>query len=478
MKQIDVLHVSIEYYPAAKAGGLADVVGALPKYLNANDFNMAVVIPKHQTNWILDQEWEQVFSGKVKVGAEQYDFTVQQHTPFGEHPLYVIDLPGLFDRKSIYIDTGTGYGYTDDHLRNIAFQISVLEWITSLRKFPKVLHCHDHHTGLLPFMMNHSTRYKKLYKIPTVFTIHNGAYHGAFSWEEEHLLPSFDMQVKGLLDWGNQINPLACGVKCCWKLTTVSPGYMEELRYNSNGLETLFEQESEKSVGLINGIDIDVWDPATDPLIKTHLKKDLTDFKQKNKKELAKQFKFDASLPLVTFIGRFAYEKGAQILPDLFCRYLDKHQDVVFLVLGTGDKFIEKLLEETQKMYPQNVCVYIGYDESLAHHLYAGSDFLIMPSKVEPCGLNQMYAMRYGTIPVVNAVGGLKDTVIDIKRKDGYGICFQAATVFSAFEAVERAIKLYTDQKSFNRLQNKAAKLDFSWKASARQYAAIYQTLK
>ena len=477
MKQIDVLHVSIEYFPAAKAGGLADVVGALPKYLNAKDFNMAVVIPKHHTNWILNEDWEQVFSGKIKVAEEQYDFSVQQHNPLAEHPLYVIDLPGLFDRNSIYIDTSTGYGYTDDHVRNVAFQMAVLEWIITLRKFPKVIHCHDHHTGLIPFMMNHCEYYKRLKKVPTVFTIHNGAYHGAFSWEDENLLPSFDMQVKGLLDWGNQINPLACGVKCCWKLTTVSPGYMEELRYNSNGLESLFEQESEKSIGLINGIDVDVWNPATDPRIKSHLKKDLSLFKQKNKKELAKKFKFDASLPLITFIGRLAYEKGAQILPDLFCRYLHKNKDVVFLVLGTGDKFIETLLEKTQNMYPENVRVKIGYDESLAHHLYAGSDFLIMPSKVEPCGLNQMYAMRYGTIPIVNTVGGLKDTVIDINKKEGYGICFKTATVFSAFEAVQRAAKLYENQKKFNQFRSKVSKLDFSWKASAKQYSSIYQNL-
>jgi len=477
VNQIDVLHVSIEYFPAAKAGGLADVVGALPKYLNANNFNMAVVIPKHHTKWILDQEWEQIFSGKVKVGSDQFDFNVQQYVPFEEHPLYVVDLPGLFDRESIYIDEGTGYGYTDDHVRNIAFQMAVLEWIITLRQFPKVIHCHDHHTGLLPFMMNHCAYYKKLHKIPTVFTIHNGAYHGSFSWQQENLIPTFDLQVKGLLDWDNQINPLACGVKCCWKLTTVSPGYMEELRYNSNGLESLFEQESAKSVGLINGIDIDVWNPATDPRIKTHLKKDVAVFKQKNKKELAKKFKFDAALPLVTFIGRLAYEKGAQILPDLFSRYLDKYPNLIFLVLGTGDKYIEKLLENTQKMYPENVRVHIGYDESLAHHLYAGSDFLIMPSKVEPCGLNQMYAMRYGTIPMVTTVGGLKDTVIDINSKEGYGICFHSATVFSAFEAVQRASELYNNKKSFARFQKKVTNLDFSWKASAKQYASIYENL-
>ncbi len=478
VEQLDVLHVSIEYFPAAKAGGLADVVGALPKYLNENNFDTAVVIPKHHTTWILAQKWNPVYKGKVKIGSKVYLFSISSHDDFDSHALYVLDLPGLFDRQSIYIDTETGYGYTDDHLRNIVFQTAVLEWLNSMRQYPKTLHCHDHHTGLIPFMINHCTQYQKLNKIPTVFTIHNGAYHGAFDWKDADLLPSFDRNAKGLLDWDNQINPLACGVKCCWKLTTVSPGYMDELRYDSNGLESLFNQEKDKSVGVINGIDTGVWNPATDTRLDTVYKKSIATFKQANKKALAEEFDFDIRLPLVTFIGRLAYEKGAQILPDLFCRYLDKQQDVTFLVLGTGDKNTEKLLTNVQKMYPQNIQVRIGYDESLAHQLYAGSDFLLMPSKVEPCGLNQMYAMRYGTIPIVNNVGGLRDTVIDLQKKDGYGICFQKATVFSAMDAVQRAAGIYQDSKEMKRLQKKVFELDFSWNASAQQYADIYQTLR
>lgn len=478
MKQLDVLHVSMEYYPAAKAGGLADVVGALPKYLNRNNFFTAVVIPKHHTKWIVKQKWTTVHEGKIKINNDSHPFAVQQIENFEEDPLFVIDIAGYFDRESIYIDDQTGYGYTDDHIRNVIFQTAVLQWVSKLRHFPKAIHCHDHHTGLLPFMMNHCIDYEKLSKIPTVFTIHNGAYHGAFDWKHEYLIPRYDMNAKGLLDWGNQINPLACGIKCCWQLTTVSPGYMDELRYDSNGLESLFEQEASKSLGVINGIDTAVWNPATDERIDTVMKKDLAEFKQANKKALAIQFDLDLSLPLVTFIGRLAYEKGAQILPDLFCRYLDKSQDLIFLVLGTGNKDTEKLLLNVQKMYPENIKVQIGYDESLAHQLYAGSDFLLMPSKVEPCGLNQMYAMRYGTIPIVNSVGGLRDTVIDIKQPDGYGICFHKANVFNADEAIRRAVACYETKNEMLQMQKRVTKLDFSWKQSAKQYVKIYQTLK
>ena len=478
MKQLDVLHVSIEYYPAAKAGGLADVVGALPKYLNKNKFHTAVVMPKHSTKWINNQKWKPIYDGKVTIKKDVYSFTVNQYHALDEHPLYAIDLPGLFDRESIYIDTETGFGYTDDHVRNIVFQMAVLDWVSSLSKIPKVMHCHDHHTGLLPFMMKNCPAYKKLNKVPSVFTIHNGAYHGAFDWDYKYLIPKFNKKVKGLLEWNNQINPLACGIKCCWKLTTVSPGYMSELSHQSNGLESLFQHEIKKSVGVINGIDTDVWNPATDERIDKHLKRDINTFKKANKKELANQFKFDLALPLVTFIGRLAYEKGADLLPDLFARYLSENQDVTFLVLGTGDKDTQKMLEHVQEMYPENIQVHIGYDESLAHQLYAGSDFILMPSRVEPCGLNQMYAMRYGSIPVVNSIGGLRDTVVDITQKDGYGISFQKANVFSAYGAIQRAARIYTDDKELKRLRKLIAGLDFSWNQSATKYSEIYQTLQ
>ena len=479
MKQLDVLHVSLEYYPAAKAGGLADVVGALPKYLNKNKMHTAVIMPKHSTKWIMAQKWKSVFKGAVHhVDYRSYDFSVEVYHDLDEHPLYVMDIPGLFDRESVYIDQYTGNGYLDGYKRNIVFQRAVLDWISSMKRLPKTLHCHDHHTGLLPFMMKYCYNYKKLCKIPTVFTIHNGAYHGTIGWDMNYLIPKYDPMEGGKLEWNSMINPLASGVKCCWKLTTVSPGYMDELRYNSNGLEYLFAAEVGKSQGVINGIDLNVWDPTTDEMIDTVLKKDLTAFKKANKKALTGQFDIDMSLPLVTFIGRLAYEKGAHLLHDLFCRYLYDFKNVNLLVLGTGDKHIQHQLVNAQKMYPKNVHVHIGYDEALAHQLYAGSDFLIMPSRVEPCGLNQMYAMRYGTIPVVNSVGGLRDTVVDISQEDGYGIRFEGANVYAAYEAIKRATALYEDSKEMKSLQKRVVNLDFSWKQSAAKYTKIYQTLK
>lgn len=473
---LDVLHISFEYFPAAKAGGLADVVGALPKYLNQGKFKTAVVIPKHSTKWILAQKWKKIHSSKIDLFNSDLAYSVYQYDG-KEHPLYVIESKGLFDRESIYIDKISGHGYEDEVQRSVAFQMMTLDWLLSFKKAPKVLHCHDHHTGLIPFFIKYSKKYTKLEKVPTVFTIHNGEYHGAFDWKKSHLLPAFDISKQGLLDWDNQINPLATGVKCAWKITTVSPGYMEELRYKSSGLESLITQEQEKSLGVINGIDTNVWDPSEDPMIHKHLNGDLKAFKAENKKALGKTFKFDIRKPVITFIGRFAHEKGVQYLPDLITRYLSFKEDVSFLILGTGSKDLEQLLSKTKELYPENCDLVLAYDEKLAHQLYAGSDFLIMPSKVEPCGLNQMYAMRYGTIPIVHGVGGLKDTVTDIKEKNGYGIRFDSLSVYNAFDAVKRASELYSDENKFEKIRKKVLAMDFSWNKSTKSYKDIYTSL-
>ena len=473
---LDVLHISFEYFPAAKAGGLADVVGALPKYLNQGKLNSAVVIPNHGTKWILAQKWTKVYTADIKLFDADFSYAIYKFDGKA-HPLYVVDAPGLFDRASIYINKETGQGYKDEVQRSIAFQIMVMDWLLSFKKPAKVLHCHDHHTGLIPFFIKYSKQYTKLKNIPTVFTIHNGEYHGSFDWKQSHLLPSFDISKQGLLDWGNLINPLATGIKCAWKVTTVSPGYMEELRYNSSGLETLIEQESEKSLGVINGIDTTVWDPSTDAMIAKNLNGDLASFKAENKKALEKTFKVDFRKPIITFIGRFAHEKGVQFLPDLITRYLSFKDDVSFLILGTGSKDLELLLQKTKALFPKNCDLVLAYDEKLAHQLYAGSDFLIMPSKVEPCGLNQMYAMRYGTIPIVHGVGGLKDTVVDFREKNGYGIRFDRLTVYDAFDAVKRAAELYSDEKKFFKIREKVLALDFSWERSAKSYKNIYSSL-
>lgn len=475
-----VLHVSAECYPAAKAGGLGDVVGALPKYLGSIGAPAGVVIPKYRLKWIESHTFTPVYKGAVRLHNYYTPFTIEreQGDTLG-FPLFVADIPGKFDRPGIYADPG-GYGYGDETERYLSFQQAVLQWIRHTPGKPQVLHCHDHHTGLIPFLVKHCPEYRDLQRTPTVFTIHNGMYHGAFSWEKMYLLPLFDAEARGLLDWNNTINPLAVGIKCAWRVTTVSPSYLEELRHHSNGLESLVYHEQHKSVGILNGIDADVWNPRSDDYIaKTLDKNKLDEFKEVNKRVLAQRFAIDMNLPLVSFIGRLVGEKGADMLPDLINRVLQSGMQLNFVVLGTGEPHVQNALNQMRYHLQGRFDASLEYNEGLAHQLYAGSDYLFMPSRVEPCGLNQMYAMRYGTIPIVRSVGGLRDTVPDIGEPDGSGrgIRFDNFNLDDGRLALYRAVQLYQDKEQFEKIRRKIAQIDFSWERSALQYKKIYDEL-
>ncbi len=477
-KTTQVLHISAECYPAAKIGGLADVVGSLPKYLGPLGVDSPVIIPKYHLPWILKQSYKEVHRGTFQLGyySQPYVIEKQKGTELG-FPLYVVDLPGKFDRPGIYADP-SGHHYGDEPERYLAFQRAVLAWVQSWKKKPDILHCHDHHTGLIPFMIRHSPDYADLSGIATVFTIHNGRYHGAFGWDRLHLLPFFDGAARGLIDWGGAINPLAAAIKTCWTLTTVSYNYLQELKVDSNGLEWLYHEESPKSVGILNGIDNEVWDPASDERISFQLKKSIPYFKRANKKTLLQSFGLDKKLPLVAFIGRFAREKGADLLPDLIYQTLINNFGVNLLVLGSGNPMLEDALNGLKPLFPKRYNTYIGYSEDLAHQIYAGADFLLMPSRVEPCGLNQMYAMRYGTLPIVRRTGGLVDSVTDIGDPGGCGIMFNHVLVGDILHAFSRAIDLYSDKSAFQAFQENVMQLDFSWQRSAQEYLKVYTSVK
>jgi starch synthase len=468
-----VLHISTECYPAAKAGGMGDVVGALPIYLPEVGYKASVIIPKYSNKWISEQETKAVANGKFLLGGESIVYSVERVVSEEQvFPLFVLDIPGKFDRASIYL-ADNGEAFPDEAERNISFQLSILEWVASMKKKFDILHCHDHMTGLIPFLISHTDRYKSLEKIPTFFTIHNGQYRGVFDWSKAKLLPDFDITKSGLLEWDDSIHSLATAIKCATRINTVSPSYMEELSEDFDRLTSLIRGVSEKTLGILNGIDTNVWDPKGDPMIIHHLKKSPKLFKSKNKEALAEQYGFDPSLPLVSFIGRFAYEKGADLLSGAMDQILRFHKDIQFFVLGSGDRKIEEAVSALQRTYPENVIAVIAYDEALAHKIYAGSDFILMPSRFEPCGLNQMYAMRYGTTPIARYTGGLKDTVPDI-GDGGNGIRFLRASEQDIVYSIGRAVEFYNDKKSYLDHTKKIMKLDFSWKQSAQQYADNY----
>lgn len=467
-----VFHLSAECYPVAKVGGLADVVGALPKYQVKAGIQAAVAMPFYNRKFVQQNEFDIVFYGVTALGEKEYDFEIwkEKKNVLG-FELYLVKIPGLIDRENIY-------SYPDETQQFIAYQLTFLNWIKT-QPLPDIIHCHDHHSGLVPFLIAHAPEYSRLSKIQTVFTIHNGQYHGAFGWEKFSYLPEVDDTQLGLLDWSGGINPLASAIKCCSLYTTVSPSYMEELSWNSNGLESLFQVESAKGVGIVNGIDVQVWDPKTDEMIAgKYNKASALSGKRKNKEALCERFKLSVDLPLISFIGRLVTEKGADLLAAAIARSIAQHHgEVNFLILGTGDPETELELLKLRDVTPDYYRTYIGYDETLSHLIYAGSDFLLMPSRVEPCGLNQLYALRYGTVPMVRSTGGLKDTVVDFGDPGGYGIRFEQPSVADICQSVDRAIVLYQDNNTFLKIRKTMMELDFSWDKSAKQYSDLYESL-
>lgn len=468
-----IYHISAECFPVAKVGGLADVVGALPKYLNQQGHSTKVVVPGYDNKFVNENSFTIVHNGKLKMGSFYFDYSIlKEKTNKLGFELYLIAIPKLFDRPNVY-------SYDDDSERFTAFQIAFLNWIIETNQRPDILHCHDHHTGLIPFMIQNCYNYDTLKNIPTVLTIHNGQYQGWMGFDKLQYIPNFPQSKTHFLAWNDLINPLASAIKCAWKITTVSPTYLDEISYSANGLENLFRFERSKSVGILNGIDTQIWNPKTDELLSYHY--DIDDFKQgklNNKKFLCQQFKLDPSKPLFTFIGRLVHEKGADLLPEVCDLILRRNpNEINVLILGSGDSTVENELKQLQNFHHGNYNCYIGYNEKLAHIIYAGADFLLMPSRVEPCGLNQMYALRYGTIPIVRRTGGLKDTIIDI-GDGGFGICHDNVSISDINYSVTRAIDLYNDKTKLSNTITKAMQQDHSWDSVAQQYINIYQSLK
>ncbi|MCK8520039.1 glycogen synthase [Aquimarina sp. D1M17] len=465
-----ILHISFECYPIAKVGGLADVVGALPKYQQKLDHKSSVILPYYENKFRQSAEFKEIGNGNVQIGDTTYQFSILQlDKPDVGFDIYTVYIEGLLDREEVY-------NHFDDTERFLAFQLSVLNWLNVQEEVPDIIHCHDHHTGLIPFLISHASPYTRLKDIVTIFTIHNAQYQGHISYDKLHYLPDFDKSKIGLIDWDNQINPLATGIKCAWQVTTVSPNYMQELQKNANGLESLLSHEQKKCIGVLNGIDVETWDPDSDSmLIKNYTETSYISGKKENKKWLCEEFDLNPDLPLFSFIGRLVGEKGADLLPEIIGETLDRYE-VNILILGSGDPRVEHELEILKEKYKGKYNTYIGYNEELSHKIYAGSDFLLMPSRVEPCGLNQMYALRYGTIPIVRRTGGLKDTVIDI-GDNGFGFCHDNAMVWDVCYSIKRATDLYDDQKRFKGIQKQIMKIDHSWASSAKQYINIYSTL-
>lgn len=467
---MNVIHVSAECYPIAKVGGLGDVVGSLPKYQSEAGVGAKVIMPFYDNKFSAAHSFKSIYESELVLGEEIYPYKfLKLKEEVLDIDVLFVDIPKLLFKNFVYSD--------DDTARFTAFQIAVMDWLLTLKEKPSIIHCHDHHTGLIPFMAQECFKYESLNQIPVILTIHNAQYQGWFSHDKVYYLPAFDISNNGLLDWDGVINPLAAGIKCAWRVTTVSPSYMEELQQAANGLESLLSHENKKCVGILNGIDTEVWNPETDEFIeKNYSAKNIQTGKTANKKWLCKQFGFSASKPLFAFIGRLVYEKGADLLPTVLEEILLK-KECNILILGSGNSEVENALENLKKKYKGVYNVFIGYDEKLSHLIYAGADFLLMPSRVEPCGLNQLYSLRYGTIPLVRSIGGLKDTVIDIED-GGFGFSHAEASEIDISKTIHRAVQFYKEERTFKKTRKYIMSIDHSWNVSAKQYIDLYNSLK
>lgn len=469
---MNVFHISAECYPVAKAGGLADVVGALPRYQCENGIEASVVMPWYDKPFVHQHTFKEVYKGDIRQGSQTYSFEVlMEKDRILGFDLYLVRVPGLLDRPEVY-------GYGDESDQFIAFQHAILQWLSETKNKPSLLHCHDHHAGLIPFFVEQCESFSFLKGTPTVCTVHNGEYQGVMPWRKAMLMPEFNPEAWGLLDWDNMINPLGAGIKCCWAYTTVSEGYLEEL-YHQTVLGTLFVAERNKSYGIVNGIDVAVWNPETDHLIDFNYKESaVLSGKKKNKKGLCQHLDLNEELPLLAFIGRFAGEKGADLLPGFVRQMQDDYQGKLsMLILGSGDPKVEEELRNLKAADGKDFALVVGYDERLAHRIYASADFLLMPSRVEPCGLNQLYALRFGTIPIVRAIGGLKDTVHDVNEDNGNGFLFESPTIDDMVIAVKRALAFDENPTLVNKLRKSNMKLDYSWRKSSKKYAEVYDLL-
>ena len=470
---MQVIHLTVECYPIAKVGGLADVLGALPKYQRKLGIDSSVVMPWYDKRYTQTKELVTVATGYFYQGSQELQYTVYRSddTDLG-FPLFLIKIPNLLDRPEVYM-------YPDEADQWIAFQHAFLNWIYVNDIRPDIINCHDHHTGLIPFLLKHSLDYSELSYIKTVCTVHNGQYQGWMNWSKGILLPAFDTWKWGLLDWSGNINPLSSAIRCADAYSTVSEGYLEELFHEANGLEELFSAERHKAFGIVNGIDLDIWNPETDKSIASNYSiETYKDGKRKNKEAFCNKLGISNDSLLLTYIGRFAYEKGADFIASILS-YFDSLNDknLTIFILGSGDLSIQHDIEKVYQHDSKSTAVYFGYNETLAHEAYAASDLLLMPSRVEPCGLNQLYALKYGTIPVVRAIGGLKDTVIDVNEEDGYGFVFKDLDVDNIVDTIQRAILFSQDKQAWSKIVDRAMGLDFSWDKSAQKYIDLYNQL-
>ncbi len=481
-----ILVVSSEAVPFVKTGGLGDVVGALPRALARLGHSVKVFIPRYKTlNLGYYQARPLDWSASVEIDSRKLplavDYIRERKIPL-EH--YFVRNDSLFNRTGLYLDEKTGSDYIDNDERFIFFSRAVLETVRSLDWRPDVIHVHDWQAALIPAYLRLKFQGDPFMAgVKTVLTIHNLAFQGAFDGKrfasvglpESHFYPTAPFEFYG------KSNFLKAGIVYADKITTVSKRYAEEIQSAEMGcgLDGVLRQRAEDLVGILNGVDYSIWSPSRDKAIPYSYYPANLSGKRMNKVELLNKLGLPVrdGTPVIGIISRLSDQKGfdliAEIAADLFSL------DLQMVVLGTGDAKYHELFEQLEKRYPDKVRACLKFDDNLAHWIEAASDMFLMPSRFEPCGLNQMYSLKYGTVPIVREVGGLADTVQDYDpaTSEGTGFVFKDYSSGALLTTIKRAVDVYSRKRAWTKIMKTGMQLDYSWDKAARRYADLFNKI-
>lgn len=488
---LNVLFVAAEMDPLVKVGGLGDVMWGLPRKLKDNDCNIRIILPNYRAVKEHLEEYsiktvEKDREIKINIHGLTFDFTISQ-VEVNDIRLILVDNEHFFDREHVYC-TPQG-DYEDNYLRFGAFCLAALESARVLKFKPDIIHCHDWHTAFMPIFIKNSTNLIKNYAFfedaKIVFSIHNIAYQGVYDMHQFNIFnfASYLYSPFGL-EYHGKLNLMKGGIIYSDLITTVSPTYSKEIKTPliGKGLEGVITDISEKRnnlVGILNGIDYDKWNPQTDKLLyHNYTEKDLTN-KLKNKFDLKAQFNLSTGKdkPLIGMVCRLAEQKGIDLVIESLDRIIKLGYQVI--IIGSGEQRYIDMLNAQNKKYEGNFCGLVKYNDKIARRIYAGSDIFLMPSRFEPCGLGQIIALRYGTIPVVRKTGGLMDTIIDYHQHpgNGFGFIFDEFTIADLVNCLRKVMKIYKDSEQWMTLIKRAMKVRYTWDDTSKIYIHEYKKL-
>ncbi len=476
MEKQKILIVGAEAIPFAKTGGLADVVGTLPLYLKKLGVDVRVILPFHgAVKMQYDQQAKTVAEFSVSVGGHNRYVGVRQMEWEGV-PFYFIDNNDYFSGP-IYKGgdaEGEQYAY---------FSCAVLESLEPIGFLPDVLHCNDWHTAVIPMLLKTRYQGRPYEKIGTLLTIHNMIYQGVYrlDFAKELLSVSDELLTSEYMEHWGMANFLKAGLAFADKINTVSPSYAKELQdpYYACGLEDLLSKRAADLSGILNGINVEEYNPKTDPLIEYPFHSRAFSGKRKNKVSLLKKLGLqgEPDIPMIAMVTRLTDQKGIDTVLEALPALMEER--LTFVLLGSGDAKYEAAFRGMEERYKGRLCAYIGYDNRLAHQIYASSDLFLMPSKFEPCGISQMIAMRYGSLPIVRETGGLRDTVVPYHEGtgEGNGFSFTNDNAQDMLHVIRYALQTISDDKTKRKLMARAMGTDYSFSHSAAAYLALYREI-